>query len=202
MAEGTQFTIGADAYCSDGRCGEVRRFIIDPATKTVTHLVIEPKHRGEHGRLVPLDLIDSAADGIRLRCTVAEFSHLEPAEETELAEGTGLETGMPGGPPMGIPQPTQVIFQDVVPVGEVEVAPGEPVHATDGEIGHVRGFLVDPGDHHVTHVLLREGHLWGRKDVAIPLSAVAGVEEGIRLNITKQQVEDLPPVDIDHLHAG
>jgi hypothetical protein len=27
---------------------------------------------------------------------------------------------------------------------------------------------------------------------------VTGVEDGIRLSITKQQVEDLPPVDIDH----
>ncbi|HYB17751.1 MAG TPA: PRC-barrel domain-containing protein [Streptosporangiaceae bacterium] len=195
MAEETQFTIGAEADCSDGPCGEVRRFIIDPATEAVTHLVIEPKHRGAGGRLVPVDLIDSTAGGIRLRCTIAEFDHLDPAEETDLVEGAGLGTGMPGGPPMGIPQPTQVVFEDVVPVGETEVAPGDPVHATDGEIGQVRGFLVDPGDHRVTHVLLREGHLWGRKEVAIPVSAVTGVQDGIRLNITKQEVENLPPVN-------
>jgi len=47
-------------------------------------------------------------------------------------------------------------------------------------------------------VLLQEGHLWGRKEVSIPISAVTGVQDGIRLNITKQQVENLPPVDIDH----
>jgi hypothetical protein len=44
-------------------------------------------------------------------------------------------------------------------------------------------------------VLLKEGHLWGRKEVAIPVSAVTGYDGGIRLNITKQQVEELPPVD-------
>jgi len=60
------------------------------------------------------------------------------------------------------------------------------------------GLLADPGDHRVSHVLFQEGHLWGRKEVAIPISAVTGVEDGIRLNITKQQVENLPPVDIDH----
>jgi hypothetical protein len=27
---------------------------------------------------------------------------------------------------------------------------------------------------------------------------VTGVNDGIRLNITKQQVQDLPPVDVDH----
>jgi sporulation protein YlmC with PRC-barrel domain len=193
MAEETPFEIGAEADCSDGPCGVVSRFIIDPGTKTATHLVIEPKHGHEPGRLVPMDLIDSTTGGIRLRCTIAEFGHLEHAEETEMVEGTGLGTGMPGGPPMGIPQATQVVFEDVVPVGEVEVSPGEPVHATDGEIGHVQGVLLDPNDHQVTHVLLREGHLWGRKEVAIPVSAVTGVQDGIRLNLTKQQVEALPP---------
>jgi hypothetical protein len=78
-------------------------------------------------------------------------------------------------------------------MGEDQVEPGDQVHAVDGEIGRVRGFLVNPDDHRVTHVLLREGHLWGRKEVAIPMSAVTGVETGIRLNLTKEQVGDLPP---------
>jgi hypothetical protein len=47
-------------------------------------------------------------------------------------------------------------------------------------------------------VLLQEGHLWGRKEVAIPIGAVTRVDIGIRLNISKQQVGALPPVDIDH----
>jgi sporulation protein YlmC with PRC-barrel domain len=80
----------------------------------------------------------------------------------------------------------------------VEVRRGEHVHATDGEIGLVQGLVIDRRSHHVTHVLLQEGHLWGRKEVAIPISAVTGAGDGIRLNITKQQVRDLPPMDIDH----
>jgi hypothetical protein len=82
---------------------------------------------------------------------------------------------------------------DAVPVGEEEVSRGEPVYAVDGEIGRVHGFLVSLDDQRVTHVLLGEGHLWGRKEVAIPVSAVTGAEDGIRLNLTKKQVEDLPP---------
>jgi hypothetical protein len=58
----------------------------------------------------------------------------------------------------------------------------------------VHGFVVNPSDHQVTHILLQEGHIWGRKEVAIPISAVTGIDNGIRLNLTKQQVEDLPPV--------
>jgi hypothetical protein len=47
-------------------------------------------------------------------------------------------------------------------------------------------------------VLLREGHLWERREVSIPIKAVTGCEAGIRLNLSKQQVEDLPSVAVDH----
>jgi hypothetical protein len=197
MAEETEFTVGTQASCSDGLCGEVSRVIIDPGTRRLTHLVIEPKHRREPGRLVPIDLVDSTSGEVTLRCTLAEFGNLEAAEETELAEGGGSGGVGPRGAqnPIGIPHPVRTFVEDVVPLGETEVRPGEHVHAVDGEIGQVQGFRVDPVSHQVTHVLLKEGHLWGRKEVAIPVSAIAGLEYGIRLNITKRQVEDLPPAD-------
>jgi len=189
MAEETEFAMGATVSCADGPGGRVSRVIIDPATETVTHLVIEPKHRLGLGRLVPLDLVDTTAGDLRLRCTVEEFGNLEPAEETELVDdfAGGVSASM------GFTSPVPVIIEDVVPLGEADVERGEPVHALDGEIGRVQGFLVDPDDHRVTHVLLQEGHLWGRKKVSIPVSAVTGVENGIQLSLTKKQVEDLPP---------
>ena len=125
MAEETEFAMGAKASCVDGPGGKVIRVIIDPATKTVTHLVIEPKHRVGSGRLVPLDLVDSAADGIRLRCTVEEFGMLEAAEEMELVDD--VMGGLYG--PMGGSPPVQAMVQDVVPRGETNIDRGEPVHA-------------------------------------------------------------------------
>jgi len=212
MAEAEGFRIGAEASASDGVCGEVSRLVMDPVALTVTHLVIEPKHRRDSGRLVPVHLVDTTTGQIRLRCTTAEFDKLDPAEEVDQVEGLDYgggfgqaeavqgyggmggagATGMGIG--MGVGHNRPVVVQDVVPLGEVDVQRGESVHALDGEIGKVQGFLVDPGDNHVTHVLLQEGHLWGRKEVSIPISAVTGVDAGIRLNITKKQVEDLPPV--------
>jgi hypothetical protein len=41
--------------------------------------------------------------------------------------------------------------------------------------------------------------LFGRRDVVIPIGAVTGVVDGVYLNISKQQTEDLPLVNIDHL---
>ena len=82
----TEFTLGARASCSDGFCGEVIRTILDPATRTITHLVIEPRHKQEEGRLVPLELVETAGGEIRLRCSLAEFERLDPAEEVDVVE--------------------------------------------------------------------------------------------------------------------
>lgn len=95
--------------------------------------------------------------------------------------------------------PPPPVTYEALPFGEVAVRGGEHVHASDGDIGQIRGLVIDTAGHQVTHVLLREGHVFGRKQVAIPIGAVTGVgEDGIRLDITKQLVQGLPPVDIDH----
>jgi uncharacterized protein YrrD len=96
---------------------------------------------------------------------------------------------------------TLPVIYDKLPLGEVSVRRNVPVRATDGEIGKVQGIVIDPSDHHVTHILLQEGHLWGREEVAIPISAVTNFESEVRLNISKQNVRDLPPVDITHADA-
>ena len=225
MADTTQFTIGTEASGSDGAVGTLIRVIVDPTVEEVTHLVIEPEHRPDLGRLVPMDLVDvsGTAGGIRLRCTKAEFENLEPAEETKFvprttsygsfgagdvlswpyygAGGLGDLDGVGGvggmGTMAGNPIPRTVTY-DTVPVGEVGVRRGQPVLATDGAIGHVQGLVVHPDSGHVTHVLLQEGHLWGKKEVAIPISAVDTTVDGTQLTIAKQDVQDLPPVNISH----
>lgn len=215
MAAETEFEIGAQAYCSDGFCGQVIRIIFDPAAGAVTHLAIEPKNRPEDGRLVPIEMAEPVDGGVRLRCTLAEFGGLDPAEDIQIVQGYSYQggygpaeavegygdvgsmgvgasaTGM--GVPMGVPHRLKTVTDAVVPVGEAEASQGDHVYATDGEIGRVHGFLVDPDDHRATHVVLQEGHLWGRKEIAIPMSAVKEVDAGVRLHISKREVEELPP---------
>lgn len=213
MSETTTFTIGSEVRCNDGVCGELTRVVVDPIARALTHLVVEPRHRGM-GHLVPIDLVDSTTNEIRLQCNTAQFEALEDAEETRFLPGAigqwgygqdqmlswpyyGLGTWELGGMGTGVGPTT--IMQNRVPVGEVEVRRGEHVHATDGAIGRVQGLVIDPSDHHVTHVLLDQGHLWGQKRVAIPMTAVAGVDDGVRLNLTRDEVRDLPPVDLEQL---
>ena len=89
------------------------------------------------------------------------------------------------------------VRHESVPLGEVEIRRGEHVHAPDGAIGRVQGLVVDPADQHVTHVLLQEGHLWGAKDVAIPISAVTGIDgAGVHVSTSKHAIADLPAIEL------
>ncbi len=210
MAQTIPFRIGANAICTDGACGQVTRVIVNPAAREVTHLVVDPKHRHGPGRLVPVDLVDTTTDQIRLRCTLTEFETLRPAQETEVVRdldptGHGHPDYVPDLARLlkargRRPEAPQEVTVDFVPFGEVDIRRSLTVCATDGEIGQVQGLVVEPGGHHVTHVLLQEGHMGGRREVAIPIGAVTKIGTLIiHLSLTKHQVKDLPPVDIDHL---
>jgi sporulation protein YlmC with PRC-barrel domain len=207
-----QFRIGTEVSCSDEACGTLNRVVVDPVAKALTHLVVEPQHPRGIGRLVPVDLVETSEQGIRLRCTQAEFEQLPDAEETQFLPAAGGLWGYHDADLLAWPyfglganglggygaDVTPIPFtHDVVPSGDVEIRRGEPVYATDGPIGRVQGLVIEPSDHAVTHVLLDEGHLWGKHRVAIPVAAVSGVEDGVRLTLTKAEVKDLPPVALD-----
>jgi PRC-barrel domain len=223
MSKTQLLRLGADVCCADGECGKLSSLVVSPGDDVVTHLVVEQSNRRTPGRLVPLDLVDSepassAAEPIRLGCTKTEFGTLDPAEATysypgseeyQVRPGASTASGPDYAPPgvMGAPglpsQPgnRQEFTVDIVPdqlPGEAEVSHGLHVHASDRDIGHVQGIAVDPATGRVTSVLLRTGHLWGRKAVLIPRSAVAEMDaDGFHLNITARQVHDLPPAGTD-----
>lgn len=220
MSEAADFTIGAVVNCEDGKCGELQRVVIDSDTDDITHLVVGPNHEKSMGRLVPVQLIESTnLQEIRLRCTLAQFESLDPAEVVEVRTGLRVDLesqpaslrtmgrlgagamdpdglGDPNAEGPGLVPARRGVDEDNIPDGEGEVRRGQPVHASDGPIGHVSGLLADSDDGHVSDILLAEGHLWGEKEVAIPITAVKFVvDDGVHLNLTKHEVGDLPPVD-------
>ena len=217
MAEIT-LVIGATARGSDGFPGEVKYLVVDPSERVVTHLVVEPGVAGEArsglARLVPLDHVDATGEEIRLRYTEAEFEDLAAGEETVAEFVPGYEAPLqllPGGEgwrsaggPVAdggaIPQIREMETVPVVPeteagTTEVDEARGDHVHATDGDIGRLLALQVDSADGRVTQVLLDAGHLLGRKLVTVPAGHVSGFDGGIRLDLTRQQVRDLPAPD-------
>jgi len=216
------FTIGTQVTCKDGVYGELTRVVVDPLAHVLTHLVVEPAHHRTAPRLVPLDLVDPDAVPIALRCGTEALDALPSAEETQFLPEWKDNWGYPRGQVLAWPYfglgmgavttlrdttaigpdrrgyGPQAVTRDFVPEGEVAIRRGEHVHATDGTIGRVQGLVVDPANHRVSHLLLDEGHLWGKRSVAVPVAAVTGVSNGVRLNLTKDEVRDLPPIKVDH----
>ncbi len=209
----SEFDIGSEVHCTDGDGGRLTRVVLDPVARAITYIVVEPRLSRHKGHLVPIGRVTADADGVHLSCTKAELLTFDEADELQFLPA---EIPHPGYEPnqvlvlpffgLGVRVPTtavgagasvpHVISSDHVPLGEVEVKRGEHVEATDGPIGRVKGLVIDPADHHVTHFLLDEGHIWGQKRVAIPITAVTRAGDGVRLSLTKDQVRDLPDVDV------
>ncbi len=210
-----ELTLGAEVECTDGKCGHLTEVVVDSSTLVVTYLVVEPFHRSGLGRLVPLRLLDTVAERIVLACSLTDFEKLERGERTGLLPGSnggyggyGLGQAVPGSyvnrSSFGVlgggkSDAFDPVVYDSLPPNAVGVR-AVTVQAVDGVIGHLRGVRVDLANHYLTHVLLQEGHLWGRKSLAIPATSVADLEGAIRLNITKDQAEELVNTGVADSH--
>ena len=219
--------LGTPVRCSDSPLGELADIVVDPTTRRITHLVVKPEHGIYSRRLVPISLVVPTGDEhvIALDCTLEDAAGLERAEEmaylrlgefpVEDERWDVTVTEMLALPYyQGIDMPSAGLYAyeegvevryDRVPKGEVEVRRASPVTSSDDHhVGHVEGLVVDD-DQHVTHLVLQHGHLWGKRDVTIPIGAVARVEAGaVILTLTKDEVGALEGVRVHrwHSHAG
>jgi hypothetical protein len=89
--------------------------------------------------------------------------------------------------------PHVMITYDRIPLGEVEIRRASSVTSADGHhLGHVDGFVLDD-EQRIAHVVLEHGHLWGRREVVIPASAVGRVDsDEVVLTLSKDEVGALP----------
>jgi sporulation protein YlmC with PRC-barrel domain len=193
--------VNADVYCNDQRCGVSTYIIVNPTTKKITHLVVKEKGFPHTERLVSIDLVlETSPDRIQLRNTQYQLAEMEPFIETEF-----IPTEIPeyvGDQfmiwPYAIPETEMIsVEHERIPPGELAVRRGARVEAIDGHVGRVDELLVHPADGHITHLVLREGHLWGQKDVTIPVSQIDHIEEdAVYLKLDKHSVEALPAIPI------
>ena len=196
----TDIPLNAHVECADGLCGQSTYLTINPITQQVTHVVVKEKGFRHTDHLVPIDLVvETTPHLIRLRCTKNELAKIEPFIETHYIqvqrpryEDTPYRLW-----PLAVPKESMAIpvEHEHIPSGELAVHRGARVEATDGDVGRVDEFLVDPANGHITHLVLREGHLWDKKDVAIPVSGIDHIEENtVYLKLDKHTIESLPPV--------
>jgi sporulation protein YlmC with PRC-barrel domain len=192
--------LNVEVYCTDGLCGHSKEVVMDRETQEVTHLVVKEKHAPHTELLVPIDLVtETTPHVIRLRCAKDELSELQPFLKVEVIEEK-IQHYVPGPYLMAIEileTKWVTVRREAIPPGEIAVRQGARVEATDGHAGRLDEFLVDPVAEDVTHLVMREGHLWGQRDVTIPVSEIDRLgENAIYLKLNKNQVEALPSTSI------
>ncbi len=191
--------VTADVYCADGHGGHSTYVIGNPATQQVTHLVVKEDRIPFIERLVSIDqVVETTPELIRLRCTRDELAQMPPFIQTDyiLADIPNYEAAyLYPNWSVTVPMEKRLIplEHESIPAGELAVHRGATVEATDGYVGRVDEFLVDPENERITYLVMREGHLVSQKEVTIPVSAIARVEEDtVYLKLDKAGVEALP----------
>jgi sporulation protein YlmC with PRC-barrel domain len=200
-----EIPLNAQVECTDGVCGRSAYVLINPVIDQVTYLVVKEDASPNTEYIVPVDFVtETIADMIRLRCSKAELEKMDPFITTTFIKAKLPEKSLGYGGMYGTgsyyqPYVTaeRTIYESVenkqIPPGELAVQRGTRIEATDGYVGHVDEFVVNPENGHITHLVMREGHLWGQKDVIIPLSAMGDTrEDTVFLKLDKHQIETLP----------
>ena len=212
--------LGSRVDCTDEEFGELVDVVVDPATRRLTHLVVEPRRKDWVARLVPIDVVqtrDDARRAVELRMTVEEARRLPPVHHVAFLRLGDLPVDDPDWD-VGIKEvltfpyytayelepmpPDFAVEYDRIPKGDVEIRRASSIASADGHhLGQVDGFVVDRDDQ-ITHLVLERGHLWGRREVTIPIGAVATVEtDAIALSLTRDEVGALPAVRVQRLPA-
>ena len=201
-----EIPLNSQVECTDGVFGRSVCLLINPVTDQVTHLVVKEDRSPNMEYVVPIDRVtETKADSIRLQCSKAEVGKMDPfikmtvIEQRAPVQSFGSGGGVASFGSFYLPFVTTDRTIDVsvedqqIPSGELAVSRGTRVEATDGDVGHVDEFVVNPENGYITHLVLREGHLWGKKDVVIPVSEIREtLDDTVFLTLDKQQIASLP----------
>jgi len=169
--------------------------IVDPETFQVTHLTVKQGGAAQTDRLVPVDRIEEVtSDLIRLNCTATELADMASFTTIEFREvevpryiADGYTTHY------YVPEITRMkVKTEHIPKGEFAVREGAEVLATDGPVGHVDELWFDPTTGSVTHLILREDHILGNKDVILPVSVIqSATGDTVRLKVDRDTIASL-----------
>jgi sporulation protein YlmC with PRC-barrel domain len=192
--------IDAEVQCSDGPGGRSMLVIINPTTKTVTNIVVRERQDPHTERLVPIRyVVDTNHDFIRLSCTRHRLSEMREFIQTEFVRGDVAEFGDYDAYMLHayvVPRWIATKHKSI-PRGELAIHRGARVRTTDGKVGQVDEFVVEPTSGDITHLMMRDGHLWEPEEITIPVSVIERIEDNtVFLKLDKAGVEALPTVHV------
>ena len=206
----SEFRVGATIQGREGDLGKLDALVIDPTSQRVTGLVVSHEKLGPR-LLVPESAVTKATpDAITVDLDEASIHQCDPFDEPnfnapdedysygDLVMDPGSYFLEPFASPL---DGWALTTHERVPKGEITMRRGAAVHTSDGtKVGHVDEFLVDPDDGHITHVVVREGHI-SRKDVVVPISNATQIDdEDVVLDIDLTALNELPAVPVHRHH--
>jgi sporulation protein YlmC with PRC-barrel domain len=198
-----KFPLNVDVHCTNGRYGRSTRIILNPATEKITHVVVKEQKAPHTERLIPVRWVkETTPELILLSHTKEEVANLELFNQTDFVQRDVPHYAT--DPKLTLLWPYVVPARKIlsqkfqqIPAGELAVRRGAKVKATDGRIGQVDEFIVNPESGYITHLVLREGLPWDKKQVTIPISEIVRIEENtVYLRLNKSEVKDLPSIPI------
>lgn len=207
-----EISLNAKVVCTDGEYGSSVYVLINPILEEVTHLVVKADSSPNKETIVPMCAVSANVAGqIQLTCSKAELELMDEFVKTRFVKSRLPDYGGYRGYESGayfyfpyVKSEFTTVYRAVedlqIPEGEMAIQRGTRVKATDGFVGKVDELVVNPDNGRITHLVMREGHLWGKKEILIPLSALGeSSKDAVALVLTKQQVEDLPTFPV-HRH--
>lgn len=213
--------IGAKVICSEGNFGKVSHILINPITQNISHIVACDENLVScNSRIVPFsDILETTPNMIRLRCSrdnvlkMADFIKANFIENEEfdphesmmsphmLAFGESEEYLLWPYMTATYDSPYIRVEEEQIPPGEMAVRWGADVCVKGKTVGQVDEFIVDPDTGHITHLVMREGHLWGSKDIALPIAVVEKMQEDfVDLKIDQEAIATLPKLSVRRFH--
>lgn len=198
----THISVDATVECTDGRAGFVTTVLVNPVRNAITHIVVQTSKDSD--RIVPLDrVVAYENDRVTLDCSLAELKEMPLFTETHYLKVEDPDYSMYQSGAYQYPYVANLwdneepVEQEQVPPGELAIHRGTKVAATDGNVGELEEFVIDESSGRITHFILRKGHLWGKRDIAIPITAVDYTEsDKVYLTLSKAEIDALPGVKV------
>lgn len=199
--------------------GKVSRFVLDPATHEVTHIVIQKGWLLPEDKVIPFPFLSSGSeDNLVLSDEVGDLGELPPFEESYFIRATDDDpgdaipsnvptyrfapayywypshatTGFPGSGPGYVPATLTETTRNI-PDHTVALQEGTDVISADGEhVGDIERLFIDPGSNKTTHFLISQGILFKDRKL-VPVHWVRSVEEDeVHLVVSSRLLERLP----------
>lgn len=201
--------LGEPVHTTDGPFGELADIVVDPAARTVTHLIVQPLHQHRQARLVPIWLADTQGGVVTVNVDTNHLRQLQQVSFSDFVDvdhpiqlderwdvGTEKIVSMPymnlefDLDPML--SPVEIEY-DRIPKGECEIRRTSSVVTSDGyEVGRVEGFVAE-GEDSLVAVIVRSSPPGFTRMIGVPMASVRRVlTDRVELSIDRKSYRALP----------